>query len=147
MKQIVLKLSQIIAIAWVWQQEITPRYLPIWKERGPKCGRYRRPEIHVGAYNLFLDQLITGAKELTYTNGALRMFMRMSSQTMQAFFPLNPHIKQAMPGLICAEKQLVKPNEEDLAEARSIIRTLLSVDPMGNPLYTSAQCMLFTTVK
>ena len=144
MKEITLGLSQLIAIAWVWQQEITPKYLPIWHEYGTKCGKYRRPEKHIAAYNSLLDQIFAGKKELKYTKGAMSMLATIATRVMMPFLPLTPHIKQATPNLICAEKQLVKPDEKDLAEARSIIRTLLSVDPMGNPLYTSAQCMLFT---
>ncbi|MBP5586656.1 MAG: hypothetical protein J6Y92_09940 [Lentisphaeria bacterium] len=135
MKQITLGLSQLIAIAWVWQQEIEPRYLPIWREYGTKCGMYRRPEKHVAAYNSLLDQILSGAKELKYTKGAMSMLAEVSSEMMNAFFPVNPVLKKYTYGLISAEKQLVKPNEEDLAEARSIIRAMMSVDSMGNPLY------------
>lgn len=149
MKQIALGLSQILAVAWVWQQEVTPKYLPIWHEYGTKCGMYRRPDKHVAAYNSLLDQIFAGKKELKYTKGAMSMLAKMASRVMTSFLPATPHLKHYTPGLINAEKQIVKPNEEDLAEARSIIRTLLSVDPMGNPLYESSlsACVIFTPVK
>jgi hypothetical protein len=135
MKNITIGLSQFIAIAWVWQQEVTPKYLPIWKELGPRCGTIRRPEKHVEAYNSLLDQLLSSEKEIKYTKGALCLFVRISDKMMNSFFPLNTHLKKLTPGLISAEKQLVKPQEEDLAEARSIIRTMMSVDSMGDPLF------------
>lgn len=134
MKGIVLGLSQVLAVAWVWQQEVTPKYLPIWKERGPRCGTIRRPEKHVEAYNSLLDQLLSSEKEIKYTKGALCFFVRVSSQMINAFFRQDSY-PQKMPGLISAERQLMKPQEEDLAEARSIIRAMMSVDSMGNPLY------------
>ncbi len=136
MKEIVLGLSQLIAIAWVWQQELTPKYLPIWQENRSRCGTIRRPEIHVGAYNAFLDQLFSTAKgDIKYTKGALCLFISVSDIMMTAFSRLDPRLKKYTPGFISAEKQLVKPQEDDLAEARSIIRTMLSVDSMGNPMF------------
>lgn len=136
MKRITFGFSQLIAIAWVWQQEVFPRYLSILDANGSKYGVNLRPDKHVKAYNSLLDQILAGKNDLKYTKGAFNMFMQTVVQ-MAAFAPFDPHYKEFFPNRISAEKQLMKPQEDDLVEARSIIRALLSVDAMGNSQFKS----------
>ena len=58
---IALNIPQIIAITWVWQTEIEPVYTRLWQKYGVKCGMFRKPELHLEAYNKLLDQLCSGA--------------------------------------------------------------------------------------
>ena len=134
MKEIALGLSQLIAIAWVWQQEVFPVFFSVLDANGSKCGVNLRPDKHVKAYNSLLDKILSDKKELKYDKGAFNMFMQMAAQ-MSDFAPFSPQYKQFFPNRISAEKQLMKPTEEDLVDARSIIRTMRSVDSMGNPLF------------
>ena len=153
MKQISLGLSQLIAIAWVWQQEITPKYLPTWNEIRAKCGTIRRPEIHVEAYNSLLDQIFSDTKEIKCTKAAMHLFANTSMYVLMPFTSGETFVKgfRDTPNLLTAKKQIMKPSDSDLTEARSIIRTLLSIDSHGKPVYESmtsgSTCMVFTASK
>ena len=54
METIRLNLAEILAVAWVWQCEIHPKYTEIWSCYGTKCGCVRKPELHVQSYRTFL---------------------------------------------------------------------------------------------
>ena len=158
MEAINLNLSQILAVTWVWQCEITPKYLPIWKKSGIRCGRVRKPELHLAAYNSLVDQLCSGvpAAKLKYTRGAMSMFA--ANSIILASFSAAPAfragdklqndvvkmIRGLAPGLIIAAEQIAEPSEEDKTEARGIIRKILSVDKNGQTQYWTSGCITFT---
>lgn len=143
MESISLNLSQILAITWVWQCEIVPKYLPIWSNFGVKCGHVRNPKLHMAAYNSLVDQLCSGvpAAELKYTKGAMSMFACNSTVMLRFNAPL-PQPRLAT-GLVDAKKQLVEPSGQDKEEARKLIRELFSLDENGKPLYRFADFMVY----
>ena len=159
MEAINLNLSQILAVTWVWQCEITPKYLPVWKSFGVKCGCVRNPKLHLAAYNSLVDQLCSGvpAKRLQYTKGAMSMFAANSTFLLASFSQAPAFkdgdrqqndavkmIRALAPGKVVAAEQISEPSEEDKSEARGIIRKILSVDKNGQTQYWTSGCITFT---
>ena len=155
-----LNLAQVLAVAWVWQTEVLPKFMPIWKEYGIACGAYRKPELHVPAYNALLDQLLSDARreDLKYTKGAMSM-LAFNSRILIVFEPAMPFrrddpkwnecvelLRREVPGRIIAHESLRNPPQADRREAKHLIRQLLSVDARGKLLYDSplGGCMIFT---
>ena len=144
MKPIKLDLSQVLSVAWVWQREIVPRYLPLWTRFRIKSGMVRKPVLHLAAYNSLLEQLCSGpvTDEIRCTKGALSM-LAANSAVLSDFNPKQPRLRKPVPGLIAAEKQLVEPSDEDKADARELIRKMLSVDGNGKQLYIVSQFIVY----
>ena len=150
MEIIRLNLAEILAVAWVWQCEIHPKYTEIWSYYGTKCGYVRKPELHVQAYRIFLDQICSDIpeNELQYTKGALSMFCANAAILFCDFAPapsrstghglLNfatSKIAELVPGRIRAAVQIHNIPETDLQAARNSIKKLLAIDDAGNLLY------------
>ena len=159
MEAINLNLSQILAVTWVWQCEITPKYLPLWQKYGIKAGCVRNPKLHLAAYNSLVDQLCSGvpAARLKYTKGAMSMFAANSTFLLASFSQAPAFkdgdrqqndavkmIRALAPGKVVAAEQISEPSEEDKSEARGIIRKILSVDKNGQTQYWTSGCITFT---
>lgn len=160
MDAIRLNLSQVLAVAWVWQVEVLPKYIPIWKQYNVACGCNRKPELHVAAYNSLLDQLLSDTKRenLEYTKGAMSMLAFNAGHAMIAFEPATPfrhndpewdagveELRRLIPGRIIAYERIMETPLSDKREAKRLIRQILSVDDKGNLLYDSPgiDCMVF----
>ena len=148
-----LNIPQIIAVAWVWQTEIEPIYTSVWQKLGVKCGMYRKPGLHIAAYNRLLDQLCSGTplENIEYTKGALSMLADNAARVLNAFSsPISTdgcadenfvycanYINAIVSGRVTARKQIKAPSAESCSEARKIIRQLLAVDEKGvSPIQT-----------
>ena len=144
---IALNIPQIIAITWVWQTEIEPVYTRLLQKYGVKCGMFRKPELHLEAYNKLLDQLCSGAsnEKIESTRGALSMLASNSQHIFSAFSAAvrtgdsnnevlkvsATYINTRAAGRIVATEQIKTPPADDCAKARRIIRQLLAVDASG----------------
>lgn len=159
MEEINLNLSQILAVTWVWQCEITPKYLPIWQKYGIKAGCVRNPKLHLTAYNFLVDQLCSGvpSAKLKYTKGAMSMFaanaafLFCSFDEAPAFQKGNEELNRAVkmlrelvPGRVIAAEQIAEPAEEDKFEARNLIRKIFAVNENGDPLYWTPGFITFS---
>ena len=159
MESISLNLSQILAVTWVWQCEITPKYMSVWKSFHVKCGCVRNPKLHLATYNSLVDQLCSGvsAKRIQCTKGALSMFAANSAFLLASFSQAPAFkdgdkqqndvvkiIRTLTPGKVVAAEKIVEPSEEDKTEARGLIRKILSVNENGEPLYCTSGSITFT---
>lgn len=150
-KTITLNLRQTISVAWVWQCEISPKYLPAWKSFNCTLVKERNPEKYINEYNDLINQLCSNvpSEQIVFNKPALRMFIYNSMFVFAPFncrpgvkdeIKLNKTLKQLMPENINAAESLMEPAEEDKKEARQIIKNLLSIDKNGIADYTLAHC-------
>ena len=150
MEIIRLNLAEILAVAWVWQCEIHPKYTEIWSCYGTKCGCVRKPELHVQSYRTFLDQICSETPEidLQYTKGALSMFCANAATLFCDFAPASRRntshgllnfatskIEELVSGRIRAAEQIHNIPAVDLQAARKTIKKLLAIDNAGNLQY------------
>ena len=150
MEVVKLNLEDILAVAWVWQCEIEPKYLELWCLYGIKCGCVRKPVLHVQAYRNFLNQICsnTPVDELEYTRGALSLFALYSGKLFSAFTAALKEdvqnkkydsallqLSERVPGRIRAAEQICNLPEKNIKAARQLIKNLLSVDDNGLSLY------------
>ena len=137
-KKLELSLSQMLDVIWVWQCEIEPQYLPVWKSYNCSCGRVLNPETHIEEYNSLLEQLCsdTSQNHLDYTKAAMSMLAYNSVWVFGFFEKPNAEFGKLPRWGIDAEKQIKEPDAQSKHEARSIIKTLLSVKNNGTPAYS-----------
>lgn len=137
-KKLELSLSQMLDVIWVWQCECKPKYLPVGQNFSCSCGRGFNPEKHIEEYNYLLEQLCSDNPQdyLDYTKAAMSMLKYNSVVVFSFFEKPNAEFGKLPRWGIDAEKQIKEPDAQSKHEARSIIKTLLSVKNNGTPAYS-----------